>query len=421
MQSPTVIDENKQIRWVLLGAVVGVGNFFTIPQELAKVGALAFLFWHLISLIFLCAPLICAELMWGKWLRRPLHNSFEIVHPRFKHLTVIVLLAIGVAFPPYIYAFSTFLVQTALFFVNSLGLTHEYQQIDSYLYLPYVGSLAIAGLAIATLQLRRTSFVRLVKALVLLSFAGAAWVAFEVIRQWGVDAHVHLLQQGFRNTWFRDVMRIANFSFFSVTLCCSIFYTLIQWMPKRRSEEGGLIRTSLFLALGDFVASFLCYLIVAPFITPRDVPTPSAIYLDWIPHSLIYLDGGYLTILTLCATIFAMGYCTVAVVIWVCADQLEAGLGQTRRRTIVRLSWWSVVALFLPIIPKLRQEMAALALHVLMPLSGLIFATFVMWKMPRKSQSLMLGHGFLLDGMVKFWRYSMLFLVIPYIILSFFF
>jgi SNF family Na+-dependent transporter len=408
----------NSVRWVLLGAVIGVGNFFTIPNELSQIGALSFLFWHLITLVFLCAPLICAEMMWGKWLRRPLYDSFEVVSPKLKNLAIIILLTIGVAFPPYIYSFAEFILRAVLFFGNSLGISSEYLLTSDYSYLPYFGSVVISGLALITLKLSRDNFVRLIKTLILVGCISGVWVALEVIRQWGVGGHINLLQKGFRGTDFDDVLRISRFSFFSVTLSCSIFYTLVQWIPKRRNEEGGLIGTSFFLILGDFISSLLCFLIVAPFITDKNIILSGDMYLDLIPNSLVYLDGGYFTLFLLFLALLSAGFCTVAVIFWVCAEQLEAGLHQSRHNTIIRLSWWAAVALFLPIIPKLRSGMAETALHVLMPVSGLIFAVCVILKMPGKSQSLMLGDGFLIDPMVKFWRLSMIFLVIPYLVLT---
>lgn len=411
-------EESQHVGWVLLGAVIGVGNFFTVPDELAKIGAFSFLFWHLITLIFLCAPLICAELMWGKWLRRPLYNSFEIIHPWLKNLAIIILLTIGIAFPPYIYSFASFIVRALIFFINATELPKTHIEVSDYSYLPYISSLVLAGLAILSLQLKRSTFVRLIRNFLLIALISGVWVVFEVVRQWGMGAHLQLLQQGFRGTTAQDVLRISKFSFFSVTLSCSIFYSLIQWLPKRRSEEGGLIRTSFLLVFGDFSASLLCYFIVAPFITAGAEVTSADLYLDWIPHSLLYLNGGYLTIFLLCLALFMMGFCTVAVIFWVCADHLEAGLNQGRRKTVLRLSWWASVALFLPIIPKLRLEMSELALHFMMPLSGLIFAVCVIWKMPRKSQNLMLGNGFVIDPLIRFWRVSMIYLVIPYLVLT---
>lgn len=410
--------EIRHLRWIMLGAVIGVGNFFSIPDELAKIGGIAFLFWNLISLVFLCAPLICAELMWGKWLRRSLYESFGVVHPKAKNLSVIMLLTLGLAFPPYIYSFSVFFVKATFFLANYWGVASNYLQSEDFIYLPYFGSLFFAVLSIASLRLRREWFSRLIQYLLIFAFVSIGVVAAEVIHQWGVSSHILLFKKGFLEMRLTDIFRVANLSFFSVSVCCSIFFSLIQWLPKKRVEEGGLIRLSFFLVGGDFVASLMCYLVVAPFVRSGLNIGPLDMYLDLIPHSLLYLSGGYFIILLMFAALLALGFCTISVVFWVCADHLELGLNHTRSKTLLRLSWWSVVALFLPIIPKLRTEMFDWALHFLMPLSALIIALSVLVKMPFKSQRLMLGRGFYLDGMVKFWRFSMYYIVLPYLVFT---
>lgn len=416
MNSATV--DSRSLKWVMLGAVAGVGNFFTVPDELAKIGGVSFFFWHAIALIFLCAPLICAELMWGKWLRRSLHESFEVVHRRAKDLAAVILLSIGFAFPPYIYSFSLFVVKSVVFFMASLGLASKYLQTEDFIYLPYFGSLVLAGLALLSLRLSRKKFAYLIRGLLIFSVLALLGVAFSIIEQWGLQSHLQLLRKGFRDLQPGDIRRVVGFSFFSVTLCCSVFFTLIQWLPKKRVEEGGLIWISFFLIAGDFLASLLCFLIVAPFVRPGLAVGPEEMYLNLIPHSLVYLDGGYSTIFLICVSLLALGFCTIAVIFCVVAEQLETSLQHSRKKTLVRLSWWSGVALFLPIVPKLRVEMSHWALQLLMPLAGLIFAVVVLWKMPPKSQGLMIGQGFYLDGMLRFWRFSMFYLVLPYLILT---
>lgn len=410
----------RSLRWVLLGAVIGSGNFFVVPDELARIGAFAFFFWHFISLLFLCAPLICAELMWGKWLRRSLHDSFKIVHPKAKDFATIILLTVGLAFPPYIFSFSNFLARSANMLSDSSLLVSSTNNIFDSVYLPYVSSLGFAGLALVLLRLDQNRFAKLIKRLLIVCFILLFVSAIVVLMQWGLGPHMALIRKGFMGIHFEDIIRVANFSFFSVSVCCSLFFSLIQWLPKTRVEEGGLIKLSFFVIAGDFLASLFCFVIVAPFIRSGLAVGHLDLYLSVIPQSLRYTSGGYLAMLSLSLGIAILGYLTVSIIYWVCAEHLELGLGHSRRKAVTRLLWWSVIALFLPVLPKIRASMYYWALDFLMPISSLIFALCVLIKMPRKSQQMMIGRGFYLDGLTRFWRFSMWYLVVPYMVFSLF-
>ena len=410
----------NELSWVMLGAAVGVGNFFTSPVLISKYGAVNFLFSHLAALLLLCAPLLCAEIIWGKWLRRPLHDSFEIFGKHWKHLATLVLLTLGLALPVFIFSFSEFITRALHLWGYVQGTWPAFDSIKASFLFYYLTSILVAVVGLSFSVLSKKKFTKLVKYLCIFSFSCWAFVAYFILNEWGFTHHSSLLQIGFKTVALNSFVEVALFSFYSVTMGCGIFYLLSHWLPKKRVEEGGVIRLCFFIIGGDFLASIFAFLILAPFIKYGagfgDHGPVKHLFLELIPQSMMFSNMGLFMLVLLNLSLVIMGIVTIAVLYRVCVENLKMSLRQTTSSAIYRLCWWSFIALFLPVLPRLKNSMNYLAIEVLLPLAALVFMVAVQFKMPKKSQSLIIGRGFLLDPMIKIWRFFTYAIVFPFLI-----
>ncbi|MBS1984142.1 MAG: hypothetical protein JST16_08215 [Bdellovibrionales bacterium] len=401
-----------------------MGNFLLLPSAVLYEGGLRVLLLHVLSLLLLGAPLVVAEMLWGRWLQRSYSRSFRAVIPWLSWAPMLGVGACMLIAPGYFVA----LGRLCMFGLEVLarggypGPTLR-SHVDTSSLWSFAGAALVVTLA-ALISLG-TSRRLVASARLLLGFALPAWLFLSIwtLSTWGNQGLLKILYWGAQPLSLDVALKVASFSLFSLSAGFGVLYTYVYYasqVPAHGGEDfwrrqGSLVKVVGWVVAGDLFASLASLVIVSPYgITSAgknfEVRSSLVLMLDWVPEILISAQGGGALVLLHLLALMAAGLAAAISLFEWASFQLESDFHWNRRRAVLNTWILALCLSALPLLPKLGAEMEHWGSDWFLPLSALVISWVVGWKMPVRAQRQIFGRGLLLDNWFRLWRFSIRYL-----------
>jgi SNF family Na+-dependent transporter len=414
-----------------LGSAVGIGNFLALPELFIATGGFTVLLVHLLSLILLGGPLLVAEMAWSRWLLRPYDKSFVVLGTRWKWLFVFGFAALIDITPPYVLEVGRLATVAAKMlwlgdFAEAGWAGVARSELESY-----AGALFILAVTSLVAILPARVRARIVRGLMNYTFLCWACLSWVIFKTWGWSGLGRSLLWDYSRISLPQIFEIFTFSLFTLSAGLGVHYTFVFYASQKSVEEGGddawrrpgfLMRTVIWVLVGDFVASLVALVFVSPFAV-RDVLGRSSvdsrtIILEWLPEILNRIPGGQLWFWIYLTSFLAAGVAALHSLLDFASFSVESEFKSSRRKAVLGIFVVGVLLSALPLLPVFQRAMNLWGSRVFLPLSALALSLAVGWGMPTQAQRQILGRGPSLDGWHLIWQLSVRWLIPFFLIAS---
>jgi|GEM_PF-2683808 len=425
---PSVKHQSHDKKALFLGTALGVGNFLFLPKLFSQYDFRLVLFFHLITLFLLGAPLLVGELIWGRWLRRNPIDAFVFLKKPFKYTPYFSLLALAGLSPLYLLEVKNLLYWCVNVWSESGTLIPSFQTlpISQNLIWSLFGILVIIAALIPVIKMSRER----IRIVYLWSLVGVAILLMlslmlQPISFWTVNKNFLFRASRSLSVNRELLLDVAALSLFTLSVGLGVHYWFTVWLsPLRRSVEemqqfwkhpGRVHRLVLQVIFFDFALTLIAALFLMPWLSLMPLEgtelTFSRVFLEWWPEYLRAFSGGIYVMRFLSLALLVLGYLSLSslVLLGVYSTRLMLGM-RPRGSAIFFLSYLGIAGLIVSV-PVFMAPAEALVQDVLLPVAALLWALSVGMNFPKKDLYLVLGRSQVSDALTVLWYFSLRYLV----------
>lgn len=429
--NPTLwsLDRSGDLVWLALGTAIGIENFFFLPSEVLYGGGLTVLVLHVLCVLLLAAPLVMAELLWGRWLLRPYVQAYKVVGMGWMWVPLVSLGALVLIFPPYLIDVGSLGV-LALETVFRTGQSPAglRAQIETSPLRSYLGALSLLSFCAGAVLTSSRSMAGIVKNLLRFSIPAWAVLTIYTVQNWGFEGLGRVLAWRPETLTWSLAFRVASFSLFTLSAGFGIFFTYVYYasqIPLQKpkvgqvglwQKQGGLLRIVGWVVVGDLMASVVSVCLVSPYglgAVGQGVERRSSavLMLDWVPQIFLHQPYGIVWVFVYYMSVLCAGVAAAISIFDCLLFQTEREFNWPRAKAVWHVWAFCAILATLPLIPLFKEVMGFVGAQFLLPLSALLMSYVIGWKMPERAQRSIFGRGLILDRMFILWRFSIRFLV----------
>lgn len=414
---------------LFLGTALGVGNFLVLPKLLAEHDFRLVLFFHLLSLFLIGAPLLAGEIIWGRWLRRNPLEAFVFLKKPLKWTHHISLIALFGICPIYLQE-----IQNLLLWVLKLWGFNKIK-IPGFQSLPFIeslfwsllGSLFLILIIIPIIRISRYKIRKvflfllcLVLLLIILSLSLQPLELWVIVKNSLFQSSRSLLV---KQELFLDV---TAFSLFTLSVGFGIHYWFTLWVSPMRpahsdyndfwKKPGRIHKIVLQVIFYDFIFSVISTLYIIPWLSLKsnrlEEITFVKVYVEWLPEYLSQFPNGLISLKLLSIALLILGYLSLSTLILmgVYSTRISLKLKSTTSSALLFLFYLGLLVLLLNV-PQVLMILSSLSLDVFLPLAALFWSLSVGYHLKQKDLYLIMGRSPMSDALTLLWHFALKFIV----------
>jgi SNF family Na+-dependent transporter len=421
------LSRQHQVVYLALGSALGIGNLVLLPPLMAHYGIVSVFFLHFFMLLIFSLPLMLAEMMWSRWLFRPLKESFKVFGFFGKLIWPLIVLA-WIDITP-IYTIELGRLTTDLFrtwvavpkFLEK-AITHSPALVESLIY--YGVSMVLLVLALGLCVFPKHRLAAWFRNLGIMVLGGAILLVAAVLTTttWKAANITGLLNLEFHRFDATAILEIFTYSLFTLSTGLGIHYTFIFYGSQKatspRSKEaywktpGSLLRLATLVVIGDLLFSLLAFFLLVAFLgsglsqTWQAAQSSSHFFaVSGFPSFILEMNQGILFYAIYVFVLLVSGFMALVSLLDVALFTIDQELRMKRWKSAVLLGFLLGLLSAAPLLPIVRDWVSDFGSAFLLPIVALLWSLAAGWAMPRRAQASLIGQGPVLDGTLQLWRF----------------